>query len=320
MKAFIVPSLLQLSNFKLKGMKTNLTLTLLLMLLLTGLSKAQDNEVKIEISRNVNGEKQTFTKTYDSEEAMKNDKELKEFMGDDNHVQFWFGSDNANIQAFNFEDLGQQMQNFSFRYGHEDEENGHSFMFLSDEDSAFSKQFSLQMKDMAKHLQLGVSTQLQDMQQNMIIDLQQNGSFVYNFGDSAEQFSSFQILKDNDEDGQQKVFCFRLSHSVSITDDTSEFGTKGSVPASKKLELNDLKYYPNPAPNGQFELRFDVEEPGELRISIYNMEGKEVFNRYFEQINGNYAETIDLSNQSEGIYLLEIEKDGKRLTRKIAIN
>ena len=90
-------------------------------MLMTSLVMAQDNEVKIEISRDVDGEKKTFRKTYESEEEMKNDHELKEFMGDDTDVQFWFGNNNANIHTFNFDDLDEQMQNFSFSFGDDDE-------------------------------------------------------------------------------------------------------------------------------------------------------------------------------------------------------
>ena len=45
-------------------MKKNFTLAALLVMLMTSLVMAQDNEVKIEISRDVDGEKKTFRKTY----------------------------------------------------------------------------------------------------------------------------------------------------------------------------------------------------------------------------------------------------------------
>ena len=107
---------------------------------------------------------------------------------------------------------------------------------------------------------------------------------------------------------------------VNISDDTSEFGKKGKVSETNQLTLENLSYYPNPATNGRFKLKFDVPEVSELSIKIYNLDGKEILGRYFDAFDGTYSETIDLSGQSEGIYLLEIENNGKRLTRKIAIN
>ena len=298
-------------------MKKNFTLAALLVMLMTSLVMAQDNEVKIEISRDVDGEKKTFRKTYESEEEMKNDHELKEFMGDDTDVQFWFGNNNANIHTFNFDDLDEQMQNFSFSFG-DDDENGHSFMFFSDDDSTFSKQFNLRMEEMSKYIDEDMIKTLKDMQQNMIIDLHKNGNFAYAFGDSIDDTM---VIRLGDDAGKShRSVHVVVSKSINITEDTDAFGKKGKVAASDKLELENLSYYPNPATNGRFKLRFDVPEENEVSIKIYNLDGREIFNRYFDAFDGTYAETIDLSGQSEGIYLLEIQMEGKRLTRKIAID
>ena len=288
-------------------MKKNLTLTSMLMLLMTATIWAQNNEVKIEISKNVDGKQQTFKRTYESEEAMQNDEELKEFMGDENQIHFWTGDEDAiSIPSFHFGD---------------DEEGGHSFVFFSDDDSTFSKQFNLQMEEMSKHINIGIASQLQDMQQNMIIDLNKNGNFAYAFGDSIDENMMIKLknLKVvNGEDAQ--TIQIMIHKSINISDDTSEFGKKGKVSETNQLTLENLSYYPNPATNGRFKLKFDVPEVSELSIKIYNLDGKEILGRYFDAFDGTYSETIDLSGQSEGIYLLEIEKNGKRLTRKIAIN
>ena len=288
-------------------MKKNLTLTSMLMLLMTATIWAQNNEVKIEISKNVDGKQQTFKRTYESEEAMQNDEELKEFMGDENQIHFWTGDEDAiSIPSFHFGD---------------DEEGGHSFVFFSDDDSTFSKQFNLQMEEMSKHINIGIASQLQDMQQNMIIDLNKNGNFAYAFGDSIDENMMIKLknLKVmNGEDAQ--TIQIMIHKSIHISDDTKEFGKKGKVSESNQLTLENLSYYPNPATNGRFKLKFDVPEVSELSIKIYNLDGKEILGRYFDAFDGTYSETIDLSGQSEGIYLLEIEKNGKRLTRKIAIN
>ena len=121
------------------------------------------------------------------------------------------------------------------------------------------------------------------------------------------------------KEGMKGMEVFILK-SINISDDVEEFGKKAEVKPSQKLVLEDLTYFPNPAPNGRFKLKFNVEEAAELEIKIYNLEGKAIFNRYFEQFRGQFSETIDLAQQKEGIYMLEITKDGKRLTRKIAID
>lgn len=103
-------------------------------------------------------------------------------------------------------------------------------------------------------------------------------------------------------------------------EDVSDFGKKGKVKANNQLQLDGLSFFPNPAPDGQLRLQFDTPEEGQLTIKVYNLNGKEVWSRYFEQYSGRYAEIIDLSKQQKGIYLLEITLNDKRLTRKIAID
>lgn len=94
---------------------------------------------------------------------------------------------------------------------------------------------------------------------------------------------------------------------------------KGEVNKNSKLELEDLSFYPNPSTTGRFKVRFKVPQEKELSIKVFNLDGKEVYNRYFERFGGTYSESIDLSGQSEGIYLLEISQGDKRITKKIVI-
>ena len=99
-----------------------------------------------------------------------------------------------------------------------------------------------------------------------------------------------------------------------------EFGKKGKVNESDLLELEDLTFYPNPSKNGKIKVRFSTPSENNLSIKVSNLEGKEVFSRYFESFSGRYAETIDLSGQKEGIYLLEISQGKKRLTKKLVVD
>ena len=76
-----------------------------------------------------------------------------------------------------------------------------------------------------------------------------------------------------------------------------------------------------PFGHGQRLLKnFTLPEEGELNIRISNLEGKEVFSRYFERFGGTYSEMIDLSDQKDGIYLLEIISGGNKEVKKIIIN
>ena len=86
------------------------------------------------------------------------------------------------------------------------------------------------------------------------------------------------------------------------------------------MKLNDLSFYPNPSRNGKIKVRFTTPEEGDLSIKVSNLDGREVFSRYFDRFSGIYSESIDLSGQKEGIYLLEIAQGKKRLVKKLVVN
>lgn len=91
----------------------------LFMVLLGLYSVAQEKEdpIRVKITREVDGEPQTFEKSYSSEEEMREDKDLREFMGSDqNRMSFWFSNDD-----------------FGFR-GPEMDEHERRFLFEFDED------------------------------------------------------------------------------------------------------------------------------------------------------------------------------------------
>ncbi len=164
-----------------------------------------------------------------------------------------------------------------------------------------------------------------------------NAFFKFNFDDDSLKTFNLQdwaatdwkkYLKDLDIDVDALVGRFGHTRSqpfnskeISISPvEGDEFGKKGTVGKKEKLELELLEFLPNPSTNGKMKIRFEVPEEGELSIKVYNIKQKEVFNRYFERFGGLYSESIDLSGQSEGVYLLEITHNDKRLTRKVIVN
>lgn len=294
------------------------------LIVLLGIStQAQDNEeqVSVKITRDVDGGPKTFEKTYASEEEMKNDEDLKAFMGDDVKMNLWFG-DVKKEGEWN----DKNSHGFFFNFDDKPEESfSKSFHFFEQGDSAM-KELDFNINSLDEHLQnldLKIREHLKDLDGGpMIFDFGDGEEkFVWHFDESlADQISmSVEKILEGEGNGDHLVEVIVVK-KLRISEDVDDFGKKGKVKSSDKLQLNDLKYYPNPAPNGRFKLNFGVPEPGELAIKIYNLDGKEIYNRYFETFSGLYAETIDLSGQSEGIYLLEIQLGGKRLTRKIAID
>jgi hypothetical protein len=293
-------------------MKKILTHTMLGLLMLglfstAGLAQEKEGKIKIKITRDIDGEERTYEGTYETEEQMREDHALQEFMGDEDFkTNFWFG--------------GPYNKAFELEEG----ENGNSFMFrFDDKEGPYHFQFDMDstMKALERQLtkQIVVATDLAEAQEKlaeMDIDID------FDFTDSlARQIEvQMQRMHEQMEDMDRQIEVRVIKH-IEITEEVGkEFGKKGTVKESHQLLIPDLSYYPNPSPNGRFKLRFDAPGEGSLAIKIYNLDGKEVFNRFFENFQGLYSESIDLSGQSEGTYLLEIQQDGKRLTRKIVID
>ena len=70
------------------------------------------------------------------------------------------------------------------------------------------------------------------------------------------------------------------------------------------------KLFPNPSSNGIFQLKL-VEDYAEVKISIANMSGRIIQNSSHQKLGKKV--TIDLSQFSTGIYVVNIVTDGKRL-------
>ncbi len=293
-----------------------LGLALILFLVLNGQAQEKSDKVSIKITREIDGENKTFEKTYHSEAEMEADEELKEYLGSEDEISFFFGD---KPRSFEWNDDKNGGKSFFFNFG-DDESSAHNFHFFQDGDSTM-KEFDFQMGMLDEHLKdidIKISKSLEGFKNGepFAFSFGDDSNFMFHFDDSLADELSVQMKTLMDDVGELNV----VIKKVKISEDVEEFGKKAQVKSSEKLKLDDLSYYPNPAVNGKFKLKFKVELAGELEIKIYNLDGKTIFNRYFENFGGQFSETIDLSQQKAGVYLLEINKEGKRLTRKIAID
>ncbi len=271
-------------------MKTILRHLFASLLLWPGIALAQSSNgnIKVKITQEINGETKTFEGEYENEEQMKADPNYQEFIGS-----------NPNFK-FHFDDEADPMGNgFFFQLP----DNGEPMIFPLDSTFVFK------------------SMELEEFEKQMEAFRNQSGfspfapGFSWSFSDSLDEETDAMIMAFGSHNGHVRVL-----KKVEVKDvEGSEFGKKGTVTKTEQLQLSDLSFYPNPS-NGRFTLRFKVPEQGELAIKIYSVEGKEVFSRFFDQFGGIFSEALDLTEQGQGIYLLEIRLDGGRLTKKIVVN
>ncbi len=110
-----------------------------------------------------------------------------------------------------------------------------------------------------------------------------------------------------------------------IDNSTSEILNAGKAAVQdvniEELEASNFEVnaYPNPTP-GLSNLVLDLEEAGELNISVVNMLGKVVHTVSQDVAAGSYITSVDLSNNASGIYFANISLNGKVQTVKINVS
>ena len=82
----------------------------------------------------------------------------------------------------------------------------------------------------------------------------------------------------------------------------------------------ELNSYPNPT-NGITNLFVDIQEAGNIEITILNILGEIVYKNKSSKINaGNYTTSIDLSNEANGIYLAYVTVNNQQKAIRINLN
>lgn len=124
------------------------------------------------------------------------------------------------------------------------------------------------------------------------------------------------VLKSKDGD----LFITTKIKQVEVDEDDKELLKKAGIDFSnKELEVDHLIFYPNPS-DGVFTLKFELEEKGDVNITIVDMKGKTVYNEKLDNFKGEYKNQIDIKKQSPGTYFIIIEQNGKMTTQKVLIS
>jgi hypothetical protein len=98
--------------------------------------------------------------------------------------------------------------------------------------------------------------------------------------------------------------------------DTACVYSGGTLPVEEYTFLSkNLKVFPNPLNSGNtLNLLFGL--PIDAKLTMYSITGKEVFNEVLENTD---RKDINVSNLSNGIYLLKLSTEKTSITRKVVI-
>jgi len=140
----------------------------------------------------------------------------------------------------------------------------------------------------------------------------------------GEMTFSFNVSEEEtiDENGNKivKVFVFRnvVIQDVSENDESIPANLRTKSDEAFGEQLTELNFYPNPS-NGNFNLKFNLQQEGATNIAIYNLSGQEIYSEQLGNFSGLYDGKIDLQGQSQGVYILKVSQGDKVLTKKIVV-
>ncbi len=120
---------------------------------------------------------------------------------------------------------------------------------------------------------------------------------------------------DTDFNSEKNNWLFSMDKIVVINSDAVSNEEETSTPTDFTLSQN----YPNPF-NPTTQINFSIPESGKVSLKVFNMLGQTVQVLADEfRSTGQYSITFDASNLSSGVYVYQLEFDGKVLSHKMIL-
>ncbi|MBX7045312.1 MAG: T9SS type A sorting domain-containing protein [Ignavibacteria bacterium] len=114
---------------------------------------------------------------------------------------------------------------------------------------------------------------------------------------------------------QQGSGLLKMSVAYTVITNVEEQTVSNSVPAKYNL----LQNYPNPF-NPVTEIKYDIKNAGDVKLNIYNQEGKNIYSLVNGYKNaGTYSVKFDASAFASGVYFYTLESGGNIFTKKMAL-
>jgi hypothetical protein len=289
--------------------RTSVIALLLIGTACTGQAQEEERKIKVQISKYVDGEEKVFKGEYANEEEMRNDPAYREFAGDDDGFSFVFkGDDFDKIIELH---RGPGGRAFSFDFDDEDFapmkhmrrlhfDGGRPGVFMFGDEEAMGR---MHMFD-AKEYEAEMEAKMKELEEKM------KGL------DKTLQEDIMRSMREIEEMNSNLIPRMTKRGGISVEEVGTDFGKRGAVEEKDKLELRDIDFM---VMQKRLNLRFRVQDAGELAVKISTEAGKDIYSRYFENFNGSFSDQIDFNTYSSGKYLLEISQGKKRLTKKLVI-
>ncbi len=156
--------------------------------------------------------------------------------------------------------------------------------------------------------------------------------YIIKDGDSPEGKEIMKMRGKNQEGTKEKVIIIKKGEGSEGKDESmrkeieiirdgdvsilEKDGQEKLASEERSLNVEYLSSSPNPN-NGQMKISFQGKA-APTRISVLDMNGKELFTEKIEDFDGIYNKEIQIEN-AKGTLILKIDQDGKILTQKIIV-
>lgn len=148
-------------------------------------------------------------------------------------------------------------------------------------------------------LEMGVNVNSKDVKKVMIIN------------------NDCKTKASGNEVNRSKMVMVKFTVTDANTDDIQKLSKQIGM-ADNKLEMNEIKIFPNPH-DGKFNLSFNLKAKGDAKVTIFNVEGKEIYLEKLPNFIGEYNKNIDISNNKKGVYFVKIEQGKHAQVKKVVL-
>lgn len=290
---------------------------------------AQESTTKIKIKvKDADGT--LIEKEYDSEEAMRNDPELKELGITVNKgpgsVYIRSNGSNDGQQIMIFKRKGGEDEDFSYEY-----RSGNPNHFFSDSamnifrhrfhadslgmDEAFVRfrEHRHELDSLMKEKRVYVMAMRDSLHAGRFEDMEKHREEMrQHMNEMREHMREMKDrMKEMDMDFSDG------SNRVIIIQSLSKEEAEKLEVKDQSLELNEFKLYPNPS-EGNIKIEFEAKDNGPVQIKLLDATGNRVlFDETRELSGGFYEETIAIDQYEPGTYILQIIQQDKALSRRV---
>jgi len=102
------------------------------------------------------------------------------------------------------------------------------------------------------------------------------------------------------------------------SDTTMQEVNLSTVSIEEEILASAISLYPNPS-NGQFNVSFDGLNSDEVSVSVFTIDGKQVYKQSFGAVMGQYLHSVDISQLAKGVYVVQINSEGHVLHKRLVV-